>query len=104
MRPRDHLIYSTAATAALYPWLGRGSLFFLLPEVFHPIEAQAVLAAAACGLGSPPLVAAFWGCIFHISLDIVAMYRLNILFKRPYSFVEYFVRKRLMLKRGFCPA
>lgn len=77
---------------------------FLNIEIFHTVEFLAALYAVAVLTGSAGLKAVFWGFIFHNLLDIIFLAKKGILFKRAYSFTEYFIRKRAMRLRGLCPS
>lgn len=148
MRPREHLIYGAAASAALYPALGHNSLYFfagsvaididhyfdfvwhngftdfsfrkmfayhgemarmwgredfLSIEAFHTVEFIAPLFIASRLWASPVLTAVLLGMVFHIALDTAYLCRLKILMKRSHSFVEYFIRKRVLEGRGLRP-
>lgn len=76
---------------------------FLNIEVFHTVEFIVALFAAARLLGSYALEAVFWGIVFHVVLDMIFLYRMNIFFKRSYSMAEYFIRRRLLEMRGYNP-
>lgn len=73
---------------------------FLNMEVFHTVEFLIPFYAISIWTGSTAMQVVFWGFIFHIVLDMVFLLKINILFKRTHSMVEYFVRKRMYAKRG----
>lgn len=149
MRPKEHLIYGSLASAALYPVMGVNAVFFwgasfaididhyldflyhngfkdfsvkkmldyhaalegfwfrpefLNIEVFHSAEFIMPFYLITRLTGSAAMTALFWGLVFHIVLDMVFLWRLNIFSNRAHSFAEYFLRKRSMEKRGLYPS
>ena len=45
----------------------------------------------------------FWGMVFHLILDIIWLAHKKRFFIRAYSVIEYFIRKRLLIRRGLDP-
>jgi hypothetical protein len=77
---------------------------FLNIEVFHTVEFMVPLFLIANFTGSAALFALLWGFVFHIVLDLVSLYRNGITFARAHSLPEYFIRKKLLARRGLDPA
>ena len=76
---------------------------FLNLEVFHTIEFMTLLYLVTAYTGSIVLLSVWWGMLFHISLDLVYLWRIKIFFKRASSLTEYFIRKRVYERRGLRP-
>lgn len=72
---------------------------FLSVDVFHTVEALALAGVVALWAG-PLLIAAFWGMLFHVALDLVDLRRHGLLTKRAHSIVEYMIRWNLRNRRG----
>lgn len=87
--------------AVLNGWWSRPE--FLNFELLHTIEFIATLAAISWWTGSPVLLAMTLGFIFHIMLDIVSLSLAGVPFIRAHSCTEYFIRKRLLSRRGLNP-
>lgn len=87
--------------AVLHGWWGRPE--FLNFELLHTIEFIAPLAALTWWAGSPVLLAVTLGFIFHIMLDITSLTLAGVPFIRAHSCTEYFIRKRLLARRGLNP-
>ena len=45
----------------------------------------------------------FWGMAFHLVLDMIWLLKYKVFFVRAYSIIEYWTRKRSMLRRGLNP-
>lgn len=45
----------------------------------------------------------FWGMVFHLVLDMIWMAHYKKFFGRAYSIIEYWFRKRSILRRGLNP-
>lgn len=73
-------------------------------SIFHTAEWVALLAIVAAITGSTAIRIALGGVLFHVALDIVSLWHHRVLTKRAHSFVEYFVRRRRMLRTGVDPA
>lgn len=73
---------------------------FLNIEIFHTVEFLTPFYILSAMLDSNILQALFWGFIFHIVLDMIFLWRLDIFFKRTHSVAEYFLRRRLYARRG----
>ena len=41
--------------------------------------------------------------VFHMVLDILFLLKIGALFCRAFSFLEYVIRKRIMIKKGLTP-
>ena len=76
---------------------------FLNISIFHTVEFMAPLYAVAAYTGSAALSAVFWGILIHIALDVFHLKRRGILGKRSHSVIEYFIKRRLLVSRGFSP-
>ena len=48
-------------------------------------------------------ITVFYGMIFHLFLDVCWLLRRKIFFVRAYSIIEYWIRKRAMIRRGLNP-
>ncbi len=77
---------------------------FLNVEIFHTVEFLGPLYLLSRYTGSLLIDAVLMGFLFHVALDMIYMYRKNAFFKRSYSIVEYYIRKRLLTRRGLDPA
>ena len=77
---------------------------FLNVEIFHTVEFLGPLYIFSRYTDSKIVEAVLMGFLFHVVLDMIYMYRNNAFFKRAYSITEYFIRKRLMIRRGLDPA
>lgn len=45
----------------------------------------------------------FWGMVFHLVLDMLWSLKQKAFFCRAYSILEYWIRKKTMIRRGFRP-
>lgn len=45
----------------------------------------------------------FWGMVFHLILDMIWLLKYKVFFARAYSIIEYWLRKRSMIRRGLNP-
>jgi len=88
--------------AVLNGWWSRPG--FLNFELLHTVEFIAPLAALSWWSGSAALQAVTLGFVFHIILDIVSLSLAGAPFIRAHSCAEYFIRKRLLARRGLDPA
>ena len=77
---------------------------FLNLSVFHTAEIVIPLCLLALWTGSATAQAVTAGFIFHILLDIIYLVHKRGINLRAHSIVEYFIRKRLMERRGLSPA
>lgn len=77
---------------------------FLNIEIFHTIEFIAPLFIITHLTGSAALFAVCLGFVFHIALDLVSLYRNGIAFARAHSLPEYYIRKKVLERRGLDPA
>lgn len=86
---------------ALLPRLHHSALLGL--NLFHTVEWFMLVYGAARWLGSGAILAAFWGMVFHLGLDLASLTWHRAPFKRALSLVEYWVRRRGLVKRGLDP-
>lgn len=75
---------------------------FLAVELFHTAEFFIIFGIIAFFL-APALIQVFWGCAFHIVVDYIHLRRHGILKTRANSFLEYFQRRKKMLREGKNP-
>lgn len=83
--------------------LKRKDILIVLP--FHTVEFLLIVLAAALLIQSAflsaVLMAIFWGALFHLILDVAYNIKLKTVpAVRTFSLVEYFIRKRFLMKRG----
>ena len=76
---------------------------FLGLNVFHTAEWFLLISLAGVWLGSSMILAAFWGMIFHLGLDLARLHTYGCLFKRALSVVEYVARRHRLVARGLNP-
>jgi hypothetical protein len=76
---------------------------FLAFNLFHTAEWFALVYAAGGWLGSSAMRAVFWGMLFHLVLDLLRLTWHGATFKRALSVVEYWIRRRWLLRRGLDP-
>jgi hypothetical protein len=86
---------------ALFPQIRRPD--FLAMNLFHTVEWFALVYVAGVWLHQSTLIAAFWGMVFHLSLDLVRLAWCRALFSRALSVVEFVIRRRLLRARGVDP-
>jgi hypothetical protein len=72
-------------------------------SLFHTIECFLLVGAGALLWHSGLLLAALWGMVFHLGLDLVRLGGQGALFSRALSLVEYWIRRRRLLMRGIDP-
>ncbi|OGP20326.1 MAG: hypothetical protein A2054_06110 [Deltaproteobacteria bacterium GWA2_55_10] len=77
---------------------------FLNIELFHTAEFLGPLLLIALWTDSGLLLSLWLGCIFHCMLDAVNLAVNRAPFVRAHSFTEYFIRRRLLAKKGLRPA
>ncbi|MEK7444424.1 MAG: hypothetical protein AABZ70_06185 [candidate division NC10 bacterium] len=80
----------------------RGGAFVGL-SLFHTIECFLLVAAGAFWWHSGLLFAALWGMVFHLSLDLVRLAGKRAPFSRALSVVEYWIRRRRLIRQGIDP-
>ncbi len=73
---------------------------FMNMEVFHTAEFLVPLLVIALALGSGVLRAVFFGCIFHIGLDVIFLAYHGITGKRIHSAAAYFSKKKALARKG----
>lgn len=72
-------------------------------NLFHTAECLLMVWSAATWLGSSGLFAVFWGMLFHLGLDLARLAWCRATFKRALSIVEYWIRRRRLVRRGLDP-
>ena len=82
-------------------WNTRPGLLGL--SIFHTAEVIGSIYLASLLLNSNIVKAIFWGMVFHMVLDILFLLKMGALFCRAFSFLEYVIRKRIMIKNGLSP-
>jgi len=82
----------------LFPRIKRPE--FLSLEVFHTIEFLGGMAVLSLGLKSLLLEAVTAGMTLHCLCDMIYLKRLGAFSARAHSFVEYFIRRRRMVRQG----
>jgi len=148
MSPKDHVIYGTIASAALYPSIGADAIYFwaasflididhyldyiyhnnftdfsfkrmfdyhnaldkfwhspefLSLEIFHTLEFLGALYLVSLWTASTVLLAVFFGFVFHSVLDIIYLSGHGVFSIRAYSFTEYYMRRKRLVKMGYSP-
>ena len=73
---------------------------FVVLHIFHTVEFMGVLAAIAIIFKNPWFWAILWGVLLHIGLDLIYVYYRRVLFRRALSVIEYFIRYRMIKRRG----
>ncbi len=76
---------------------------FLGLNVFHTAEWFLLVSLAGVWLGSNMILAAFWGMVFHLGLDLARLAWRRVAFARALAIVEYWVRRRALVTRGLDP-
>jgi hypothetical protein len=76
---------------------------FLAISLCHTLEWFLLVWWAARRFQSALLVAAFWGMVFHVVLDLGYLARLGALTTRALSVSEYLVRRRGLIRSGRDP-
>ncbi len=77
---------------------------FLNLSIFHTVEFLCALYILGHITDSFAIKAVFFGCIFHMALDLIWLYQKLSLFTRSFFVIEYFIRRRLLMGRGLNPA
>ena len=72
-------------------------------SIFHTVEAIGGIYLLSFWLNSNIVKAIFWGMVFHMILDILFLLKMGALFCRAFSFLEYFIRKKIMINNGLSP-
>ncbi len=72
-------------------------------SLFHTVEAFAAVYVAAKYYEQSFFMFVFFGMMFHLFLDLLALAKHNAVFMRALSLVEYVIRRRLMKKKGIDP-
>lgn len=76
---------------------------FLGLNIMHTVEFLLLLYAVATFTGSTLVMAALWGMLFHMVVDVIYLYRQGRLFRRAFSIVEYAIRWNRMKRQGLRP-
>lgn len=76
---------------------------FLGLNIMHTVEFLLLLYAVAAFTGSALTMAALWGMLFHMLVDLVYLYRQDRLFRRALSVTEYVIRWNRMKRQGLHP-
>lgn len=82
-------------------WNTRPGLLGL--SIFHTAEVIGGVYLISLWLNSAIVYAIFWGMVFHMVLDILFLLKIGALFCRAFSFLEYVIRKKIMIKNGLSP-
>ncbi|OHB47176.1 MAG: hypothetical protein A2106_06095 [Planctomycetes bacterium GWF2_40_8] len=82
-------------------WNKRPGLLGL--SIFHTAEIIGGIYLISIWLNSDVIKAVFWGMVFHMLLDVLYLSKRRILFCRVFSFLEYFIRKKIMIQNGLSP-
>lgn len=85
----------------LLKWKHRNDMLGI--SAFHTIEFLGIMAAYAFISKSPILIIILSGFIFHFICDAFFLISHGLPFRRAYSFLEYYVRRAKMQKRGIDP-
>ncbi len=76
---------------------------FLGFSLLHTVEVFAAVYLLAYYWNYTFFITIFWGMVFHIILDMIWLLKYKVFFGRAYSIIEYWFRKRSMLRRGLNP-
>ena len=76
---------------------------FLLLSLLHTAEAFVSVFLLAYFWYYAFFITIFWGMLFHLCLDMLDLAYRGVFFVRAYSIVEYWVRKKWMIRRGLNP-
>lgn len=76
---------------------------FLGLNLFHTVEWFLLVYVGGVWLGSSIIFAAFWGMLFHLGLDVAGLAGRRATFKRALSLMEYWIRRRRLVRRGLDP-
>jgi hypothetical protein len=76
---------------------------FLGLSLFHTIEWFLLVGIVGAWSGSVLVFAAMLGMVFHLSLDFAYLATHRALTARALSLVEYFIRRRAIVHRGYDP-
>ncbi|MBI3548179.1 MAG: hypothetical protein HY078_03900 [Elusimicrobia bacterium] len=75
---------------------------FIAVEVFHTFEFL-LAAGLIATYAAPLLLPAYWGCLFHLVVDVFHLRSHRALDKRAHSFVSFWWRRRKLQERGLSP-
>lgn len=90
-----------AYSSAILRWNASPGLLGL--SIFHTAEAIGGVYLVSIWLNSSIVKAIFLGMVFHMLLDILFLLKIGALFGRAFSFIEYVIRKKIMIKNGLSP-
>lgn len=76
---------------------------FLAMNLFHTAEWFLLVACAMLWQGSAILFAVLLGMVFHLALDLLRLARHRAVFSRALSLIEYWIRRRILVRRGLDP-
>ena len=76
---------------------------FLAMNLFHTAEWFLLVACAMLWQGSAILFAVLLGMVFHLALDLLRLARHQAVFSRALSLVEYWIRRRMLVRQGLDP-
>ncbi len=88
-----------------YDWLRKSynDKRFLALSPLHTVEFFLVVYALASFWNYNFFITIFWGMLFHLFLDIITFVYEGKPFLRAYSLVEYWIRKRWLIRQGVNP-
>ena len=76
---------------------------FLAMNLFHTIEWFLLVYLWGTWLGSSAVFAALAGMVYHLFLDVVRLAWHRATFKRALSLIEYWFRRRALIRQGLDP-
>ncbi len=82
-------------------WFSRPE--FLNLSIFHTVEFLSLSYILAVWVDSPILKATLLGMLFHVLTDIVSLTYQGVITKRAHSIIEFFIRKRHLIRHGLHP-
>ncbi len=88
-----------------YNWLYKSysDKRYLAFSLLHTFEFFLLVYALARFWNYNFFITIFWGTLFHLLLDVMDLTYRRKPFLRAYSLIEYWLRRRLMIKRGLDP-
>ncbi len=98
--------FSIKRMFAYHEWLGKHlkTPGMLSLAIFHTAEVIIPLFLVSYWAGSGALFAVWLGFVFHILMDVYYLAAQGVPFLRAHSFVEFFIRKRMLVRKGLDPA
>jgi hypothetical protein len=76
---------------------------FLAMNLFHTAEWFLLVTCVMLWQGSAILLAVLLGMVFHLALDLLRLARHRAVFSRALSLIEYWIRRRILVRRGLDP-